>query len=344
MSGTKQSAVVLERYSKTSAARLGGIAESVGVMPRLATAERIVVKPNLAAGTRKKADSGVVTNPGVLRLVLEFLLDVNRDGRVIVVESDSIGMATAEEKFRFQGYHDLVRRYDRVELVDLSRAERKLYPLRGKYFKTGIVLPKVVGGAECLVSLAKMKTHISTIVTGALKNQFGCLPDGEKARFHPFLPAVVADINCVVPPTLCIVDGCPGMEGEGPVNGIAREMDLLVVGADPVAVDATMCRVMGVDPRRVQIILAAEERGLGVWEEEKIELLGIPLRDAWRGEFRCVGREQRGYVEVGLGIQRLGLWIEGIGHMIHLVRSTRWAAGKVWQRVARRRVVERADG
>jgi len=47
------------------------------------------------------------------------------------------------------------------------------------------------------------------------------------------------------------VDGIVGMEGNGPIQGTPKHVGILVAGADPVAVDATCCRIMQIDPYKI---------------------------------------------------------------------------------------------
>jgi ferredoxin len=67
------------------------------------------------------------------------------------------------------------------------------------------------------------------------------------------------------------------MEGNGPMNGTPRKMNLLIFSADPVALDATVCRIIGIDPKYSLTVAIGEESGLGVYAEKEIELLGDPL-------------------------------------------------------------------
>jgi uncharacterized protein (DUF362 family) len=82
------------------------------------------------------------------------------------------------------------------------------------------------------------------------------------------------DINATLPvPRFNIVDGIVGMEGNGPIQGTARHSGVLVFGEDPVAVDATAARLMGVEPERVWYILQAN-RFLGNMDDARIEQRG----------------------------------------------------------------------
>ena len=91
---------------------------------------------------------------------------------------------------------------------------------------------------------------------------------------------VVADITTAINPHLTVVDGFVAMEGRGPVGGSPVQMDIIVAGRDVVAVDATVSRLMGIDPHLIGHIMMAQERGLG--EVDSVEVLGESLADAVR--------------------------------------------------------------
>ena len=75
-------------------------------------------------------------------------------------------------------------------------------------------------------------------------------------------------------PDLAIVDGIVGMEGDGPLNGTAKAMGVLVMGCDPVAVDATCCRLMQFDAERVPYLTLAQRKKLGQLAADHIHQLG----------------------------------------------------------------------
>ena len=106
-------------------------------------------------------------------------------------------------------------------------------------------------------------------MTGAIKNQFGCIPGALKAEFHLKLPnstlfsKMLVDLNLFVHPRLYIMDGIVAMEGNGPRNGTPRPMKVLLFSTDPVALDATVCRMIHLDETLVEPILYGNEFGLG---------------------------------------------------------------------------------
>jgi uncharacterized protein (DUF362 family) len=184
----------------------------------------------------------------------------------------------------------------------------------------GIFLSERLLKSDAIVSVGKMKTHYVTTITGALKNQFGCLPDIDKDRYHPYLTEVISDINKIVQPHLFIVDGNPATEGNGPTDGDCRPMDLVIIGNDPVSVDTVMAHIMGFDPNSIPHLKHAYERGIGEIYLENIELRGISI-DEFTTHFAFVPSRQRIMVHLGIALQRFSEVIYKLGHRIHNLSS-----------------------
>lgn len=158
---------------------------------------------------------------------------------------------------------------DDVKRVALSTRASRLKEL---------FLPKTVLGVDFLVSMPKMKTHHWAGVTLSLKNMFGIVPGScygwPKNVLHwAGIDRAILDINAAARPDFAIVDGVIGMEGNGPIQGTPKSCGVLVCGDDPVAVDATCCRVMGLRPEKVKYLDAAGTM-LGHIQLEKIRQLG----------------------------------------------------------------------
>jgi uncharacterized protein (DUF362 family) len=158
---------------------------------------------------------------------------------------------------------------DDVKRVALSTRASRLKEL---------FLPKTVLGVDFLVSMPKLKTHHWAGVTLSLKNMFGIVPGScygwPKNVLHwAGIDSSILDINAAARPDFAIVDGILGMEGNGPIQGTPKPCGVLVLGDDPVAVDATCCRVMGLRPEKVKYLDAAGTM-LGHLDPEKIQQLG----------------------------------------------------------------------
>lgn len=141
-----------------------------------------------------------------------------------------------------------------------------------------ICFPKTVLNADFVVSMPKLKTHHWVGVTLSLKNMFGVIPGccygWPKNVLHwAGIGRAILDINATLRPDFAIVDGIVGMEGNGPIQGAAKPCGILVMGDDPVAVDASCARVMGLAPERVDYLKKAGTL-LGHLGADKIVQLG----------------------------------------------------------------------
>jgi len=158
---------------------------------------------------------------------------------------------------------------DEVERVSLKTRASRLKEL---------YLPKTALGVDFLVSMPKLKTHHWAGVTLSLKNMFGIVPGScygwPKNVLHwAGIDRAILDINAALRPDFAIVDGIWGMEGNGPLQGAPKSCGVLILGDDPVAVDATCCRVMGLRPEGVKYLARAATL-LGHMQTEQIQQLG----------------------------------------------------------------------
>jgi uncharacterized protein (DUF362 family) len=176
--------------------------------------------------------------------------------------------------------------------VDLNIDEVERVPLATKASRLKeLYMPKTVLGADLVVSMPKLKTHHWAGVTLSLKNMFGTVPGScygwPKNVLHwAGIDNAILDINAAVKPDFAIVDGIVGMEGNGPIQGTSKACGVLIFGDDPVAVDATCCRVMGLMPERIKYLAAAGTM-LGHINADKIQQLGEKIA-AVRSKFAVV--------------------------------------------------------
>ena len=161
-----------------------------------------------------------------------------------------------------------------LNIDDVNRVTLKTRASRLKE----LYLPKTVLGADFLVSMPKLKTHHWAGVTLSLKNMFGVVPGAcygwPKNVLHwAGIERSILDINAAARPDFAIVDGILGMEGNGPIQGTPKPCGALVFGDDPVAVDATCCRIMALVPQKIKY-LAGAGTFLGHLAADKIKQLG----------------------------------------------------------------------
>jgi uncharacterized protein (DUF362 family) len=123
-----------------------------------------------------------------------------------------------------------------------------------------------------------MKTHAKTGITGALKNQWGCLPK-MRHEYHLVLDDALADLNSAMRPVLAVMDGTVGLEGNGPKSGRPRIMDRILCSTDPVALDTIQAISMGVDPASVRHLATCAARGIGTNDRRRIDVRGVAPED-----------------------------------------------------------------
>ena len=238
--------------------------------------ERIVLKPNLLAPD--PPEKCVTTHPAVFKAMAENL---QRTGvKVSFGDSPAVGStALAARRAGLTAVADELG----LERADFSRGEEMSFP-EGKQNKR-FTIAKGVLESDGLISLPKLKTHGLTRMTGAIKNQFGCIPGLLKSEFHVKMPdadnftRMLIDLNLLLKPRLYVMDGIWAMEGNGPRGGTPRHMGVLLFSTDPVALDATVCRLVNLPPEDVPMLTNAQQMGLGTYQMENIDLLG----DRWEG-------------------------------------------------------------
>jgi uncharacterized protein (DUF362 family) len=232
-------------------------------IPRGAT---VVIKPNLCTAVQAKAAASN-TDPGVTAAVSEILL--SRASRIVIGESDGLRQ-NAWEAFAASGYVEMARRLG-VTLVNLSEVPRVLVECEPA---GAVEIPRVLLEADALVTLPVLKTHALTYFTGALKNQWGCLPQYDRILLHKHLDPLIVTLHRILHPRLAVMDAIIAMEGRGPANGKPRRLNLVLASQDPVALDATAMRLVGLDPQRARHVLLAVRQGLGCIEAADIDIDG----------------------------------------------------------------------
>jgi Pyruvate/2-oxoacid:ferredoxin oxidoreductase delta subunit len=114
---------------------------------------------------------------------------------------------------------------------------------------------------------------------------------------------MLVDLNSFIKPRLYIMDGIMAMEGNGPMGGDPRKMNILLFSADPVALDATVCRIINVNPEFSLTVTMGKEAGQGTYLEQEIEILGDPIASFKNPEFN-INREPLSKIRTGGRVAR----------------------------------------
>ncbi len=234
---------------------------------------RVLIKPNFLAPA--PPERAMTTHPLVLRAVVEHALA--RGGRVTV--ADSPGRGSFEQLLHKGGYAQALAGLD----VVLRPFRETVRVDIGEPFGR-IELAREAVEADLVVNLPKLKTHTMMLLTLGVKNLFGCVVGLAKPEWHmrsgidrKLFARLLVQIHRAVNPAVTLIDGILAMEGEGPGrSGTPRHLGLLVAGASAFAVDAAICRLLGVPPEELPTHAAAIAAAL-IADEPEI-----------RGDFRPV--------------------------------------------------------
>ncbi len=239
----------------------------------------VLIKPNVLRGSDR--DEGIVTNPAVLRAVVE---KVETMGPSSIVVGDNPGLMSYganEESFRVTGLMDAAKGYYR----NIGNESQQV--AFNPDFLPTVSISNIVLEADVIISLPKFKTHGLTVVTGAIKNSYGFLPGAQKAQLHKaaggparFHEAVV-DVFRLRVPDFFLIDAIVGMEGNGPASPDLRDIGLILASDNAVALDSVIAVMMGCDPGRLRFLQRAKELGLGDYDLDGIDIVGElkPLPD-----------------------------------------------------------------
>ena len=236
----------------------------------------VLLKPNMV---EFHPGSPVTTNPIALKAAFE-LVDYLGAKNIIIGEGPG-HMRDTEFLLQATGLGKMCDKLG-TQFVDLNLDELEALDLKEGF--SGLkqfYLPRTLMNADYVVSVPKMKTHHWVGMTASMKNFFGAVP-GRKYGWPKNLlhirgiPQCILDLQDLIKPQLALVDAVVAMEGDGPINGTAKEMGFLVLGDDLAAVDATCARTMGYDPYELEYIKIAGEV-VGNINADAIKVIGLEV-------------------------------------------------------------------
>jgi len=221
----------------------------------------VIIKPNLHNYIHPS--TGDITSPETVSAVIDLLRENDNNIKVILAEADATAML-AKYAFKFLGYEKIAKEKN-VNLFNIS--EGKSREVEVKVGRKKFLLPVSEElMSSFLINMPTLKAHPLPTISCCLKNIFGTIPKRRKIVYHPMLNEVIVGINNFITSDLCIADGIIGF-GKHPVK-----LGVLIVGTNPVAVDAVAARCMGYNPKRIKHLRLAEKEGLG--SIKKVEVVG----------------------------------------------------------------------
>jgi uncharacterized protein (DUF362 family) len=252
-----------------------------GVKTLIQPKSTVVLKPN--AGHPAPAETSVNTNPEVVAAVIREVRKANPK-EIILAEAAAMGCDTMKS-LEVSGILKAAEDAGVDKVIDIKKDKDLLnIPIRdARSDIRKMLLPRFLLEAEHIINLPIFKTHCSMVFTCALKNMKGVVQDKVHFQMHQTnLAEAMMDLWSIIKADLNIADMIRPAEGFGPHTTIPMDMGCLVAGKDPVAVDATACRMVGLDINLVEYFIPARERGLGNFEEALIDVQGKTIQDVYQ--------------------------------------------------------------
>lgn len=227
----------------------------------------VLVKPNYI--NTRHPSTGITTDARVIEGVVAFL---EKDDLKEIIIGEGTGDGDTLDAFNVAGVDDVARRWN-VRMVDLNKGEFvEVRPPNARTLRK--VKISKIALESTIVSVPKLKPHRLAGVTLSLKNMMGAMTP--KGSMHGHLSQNIVDLASVIKPSIAVIDGIIAGEGHE-TSGNPVEMNLVIAGTDPVAVDAVGAAVMGIPPESVKHLRLAQESGLGTCDLERIQVVGEPV-------------------------------------------------------------------
>jgi uncharacterized protein (DUF362 family) len=236
----------------------GRILEGARLCGLDARGKRVLLKPNLVEFDRQTC---INTNSALVAAAVDVFGQLGAS-EIWIGEGPGHRrdtLALAEDA----GYIRALKNFE-DRFFDLNRDD--VIGVRGFLDESKLYIPRTAAAADLIVTMPKMKTHHWAGVTLSMKNLFGLVPGSvygwpKNPLHYAGIDNSIVQLNRIFRKTFAIVDGIVAMEGNGPIQGRPRSCGLIVMGYDVVAVDATCCRIMGIDPNRIPYLTRAAELG-----------------------------------------------------------------------------------
>ena len=241
--------------------------------------DSVLIKPNLLSAA--KPEEVVTTHPEIIRAVIRLVKKAG--GRPLV--GDSPG--------NFLTVRDIDFVYEKTGMKRVAGEEgAELIRFQKARIINGYPIAEAAFNASSIISVPKLKTHMLTMMTGAIKNSFGLVPGVFKTECHMNKPKpkdfakVVLDIFETAKPRLFIMDGVVAMEGDGPAVGTPREAGLILASPDAVSMDAVISELVGFPSYKDVIVNEARRRGTGEADIANIQIVGEEIEKAKIKDFK----------------------------------------------------------
>lgn len=258
-----------------------------GGLPEL-TGKRVGIKANLVSAM--KPEEAATTHPALLASLVRLLLEWG--AREVVVGDSPGGLYTPAFVHRVYRTAGLDAVVEAGGLLNEDFSQKSTVYEQAAALKT-FTYTGWIDTCELLIDFCKLKSHGMMGMSNAVKNLFGIIPGTMKPEYHFRFPEqddfadMIVDLAEFTKPALSICDAVVGMEGNGPTQGVPRQIGAIMASSDPHSLDMVAARIIGLRPSEVPTLAAAQRRGLAPESLDGIQVVG-PLSELCLSDFKNV--------------------------------------------------------
>jgi uncharacterized protein (DUF362 family) len=259
---------------------------------------RVIIKPNNVSTSNQLAAS----HAGALDGICDFLKSIGKLDNAVIAES---ALGVTMDAFRNFGYIKIAEKYniktmdldqDKVATVmALNENDARPHPVR----VSSMMLDQV---NNFIISACMLKTHDRVLCTMGIKNivvgsalksggGYGGARMGSGAAFNNFndkniihggeacigININLAMLAPMLHPSLTVIDGYQGMEGDGPLGGSPVDHKVCVASLDYLAADVVGAGLMGVGIGDLGYLSYLATSKVGESDMNKMDIIGEPV-------------------------------------------------------------------
>lgn len=229
--------------------------KNTGLNYEIKTGDNVIIKLNILGPFTP--DKAATSHPVVVKALIEILKGIKAN--VIVCED-----CYDNKAFEISGISKIIKETG-VQLINLKDYKYQEIKINDRvyYFSEPVI------NADHLISIPKLKTHLLTNYSGAIKNMYGCIISEQRKKLHEFIDEelfseILVDIYSIKKPSLVIMDGIISMEGVGPSAGDPVKTGMLLIGNDGVSIDYYSTKIISYEPTDISAVKIALDRKITI--------------------------------------------------------------------------------
>lgn len=235
---------------------------------------KITVKPNVVMAHPRVAPSAFTRAEFLDGLLGALEMQKKGDLRITISEKSGAGLPTAR-MFRRAGYHKLKKKHG-IKLLPIEEAKKKTVPLQKGEIHTHATTAREILENDFLIYTPKLKSNVlSQGLSAALKLNIGLLLDNERLKNHDHhLDRKIVDLLEIGRPDFIATDAVEICAGGNQLTQHGKHLGIILMATNPLAHDVVCAHILGLDPRKIDHLRIANERGYGPLSLDNIEIEG----------------------------------------------------------------------